>query len=326
MDQSKAFVGNLNDPYFRHPAAAGPYFTTPQQPLPGTSQSPSLFPPLDAAPAFALNDPYLPLQPPVQFAPYATDLIPTPPLKLASPAAAVAPASSAQDQNAAKPAKKKYPCPHAQKYSCADTFTTSGHAARHGKKHTGEKNIRCPVCDKAFTRKDNMKQHERTHRHNRDSANAASPAEIKRSKALSTESTESTETSVDMDMDGMSDDGRATIKAKPLGPRRPALSVTQQPLSPTSFHGRADIVMPVTLDSNEQLQQVAPELKLEPIGKNYTALGDAFSINRSQENIFAVSRPPMLDRTASAGSGFGSQDGEGESPGLDALAMAASMS
>ncbi|KAL6717857.1 hypothetical protein ACLMJK_003942 [Lecanora helva] len=60
--------------------------------------------------------------------------------------------------------KKKYPCPHATRYSCTDTFTTSGHAARHGKKHTGEKNILCPTCNKAFTRKDNMKQHERTHK------------------------------------------------------------------------------------------------------------------------------------------------------------------
>ena len=62
------------------------------------------------------------------------------------------------------PLKKKYPCPHAARFRCYDTFTTSGHAARHGKKHTGEKNIHCPTCNKAFTRKDNMKQHERTHR------------------------------------------------------------------------------------------------------------------------------------------------------------------
>lgn len=60
--------------------------------------------------------------------------------------------------------KTKYPCPYAASHSCAATFTTSGHAARHGKTHTGEKSVHCPVCNKAFTRKDNMKQHQRTHR------------------------------------------------------------------------------------------------------------------------------------------------------------------
>lgn len=60
--------------------------------------------------------------------------------------------------------KNKYPCPYAASHGCAATFTTSGHAARHGKKHTGEKSVHCPICNKAFTRKDNMKQHIRTHR------------------------------------------------------------------------------------------------------------------------------------------------------------------
>lgn len=60
--------------------------------------------------------------------------------------------------------KNKYPCPYASSHNCPATFTTSGHAARHGKKHTGEKSVLCPICNKAFTRKDNMKQHIRTHR------------------------------------------------------------------------------------------------------------------------------------------------------------------
>ena len=330
MDQSKTFpTGNPSDPYFR--SAAGPYFATPQQPLPGTSQSPAMFASLDSPQAFTLNDPYVPLQTQaVQFAPYPTDLIPTPPMNLASPTSTVTPASSTPEKNppnsGAKTAKKKYPCPHAQKYNCTDTFTTSGHAARHGKKHTGEKNIRCPVCDKAFTRKDNMKQHERTHRNNRDTAsttsNSAEP--VKRTKTLSTESTETTETSTEMEIDSVNEDAQATIKPHSPRPRRPALTA-MQPANPTTIGGHADIVMPVTLDSNEQLQQVAPELKLEPVGKDYAALGDQSFITRSQENFFSV-RPPPLDRTTSTGSGFGSQDGEGESPGLDALAMAASMS
>ncbi|KAL4893929.1 hypothetical protein BDV59DRAFT_18644 [Aspergillus ambiguus] len=69
-----------------------------------------------------------------------------------------------KDALAPKPRKNKYPCPFAASHGCSATFTTSGHAARHGKKHTGEKSVHCPICNKAFTRKDNMKQHIRTHR------------------------------------------------------------------------------------------------------------------------------------------------------------------
>ncbi|OOG01067.1 hypothetical protein ASPCADRAFT_126072 [Aspergillus carbonarius ITEM 5010] len=74
--------------------------------------------------------------------------------------------SSTKESMAAKSGvrKNKYPCPFAASHGCSATFTTSGHAARHGKKHTGEKSVHCPICNKAFTRKDNMKQHIRTHR------------------------------------------------------------------------------------------------------------------------------------------------------------------
>ncbi|KAL8921044.1 MAG: hypothetical protein Q9208_005935 [Pyrenodesmia sp. 3 TL-2023] len=82
--------------------------------------------------------------------------------------------SSASDTtNASTPIKKKFPCPHATRFDCSDTFTTSGHASRHGKKHTGEKSVICPTCNKAFTRKDNMKQHERTHRNGNTSGGRA---------------------------------------------------------------------------------------------------------------------------------------------------------
>ncbi|EAU30138.1 predicted protein [Aspergillus terreus NIH2624] len=66
-----------------------------------------------------------------------------------------------------KPRKDRHPCPFAGSHGCSATFTTSGHAARHGKKHTGEKSGHCPICNKTFTRKDNMKQHIRTHRMHR---------------------------------------------------------------------------------------------------------------------------------------------------------------
>lgn len=73
--------------------------------------------------------------------------------------------------------KNKYPCPYAASHGCAATFTTSGHAARHGKKHTGEKSVHCPICNKAFTRKDNMKQHIRTHRTHSDEMRSTSEPE-----------------------------------------------------------------------------------------------------------------------------------------------------
>lgn len=73
--------------------------------------------------------------------------------------------------------KSKYPCPYAASHGCSATFTTSGHAARHGKKHTGEKSVHCPICNKAFTRKDNMKQHIRTHRTHSDEMRSISEPE-----------------------------------------------------------------------------------------------------------------------------------------------------
>lgn len=66
-----------------------------------------------------------------------------------------------------RPKKNSYPCPMAKQYGCSDYFTTSGHAARHAKKHTGKKDAFCPECNKAFTRKDNMEQHRRTHQSGR---------------------------------------------------------------------------------------------------------------------------------------------------------------
>jgi hypothetical protein len=331
MDQGKVFPINPNDPYYqRNPN--GPYFTTAQQPLP-SSQSPAMFAPLDSPQAFGLSDAYgvMPLQPTgaVQFAPYATDLIPTPPLNINAQQASAAPVtatspSDTSNNSGPKTAKKKYPCPHAAKYNCSDTFTTSGHAARHGKKHTGEKNIHCPVCDKAFTRKDNMKQHERTHRNKGEASKVAEAVESsKRAKTLSKESTQS---SNEMDVDGSEDshpiDPQATIRARQQQ-RRPVLAEAQPAFQPVMSPHVADIPMPVTLDSNETLQQVAPSLQVEHLDKSFSSFLDSNLSSRSQENI--LTRPPFFERTTSTGSGFGSADGEGESPGLDALAMAAEL-
>ncbi|KAK5168241.1 uncharacterized protein LTR77_006810 [Saxophila tyrrhenica] len=74
-----------------------------------------------------------------------------------------------------QPKKNQYPCPMAKQFGCADFFTTSGHAARHAKKHTGKKDAYCPECNKAFTRKDNMEQHRRTHQNGRGAAARTAP-------------------------------------------------------------------------------------------------------------------------------------------------------
>jgi hypothetical protein len=84
--------------------------------------------------------------------------------------------------------KNSYPCPMAKQFHCNDYFTTSGHAARHAKKHTGKKDAFCPECNKAFTRKDNMEQHRRTHQSGgnaakgEDRAKKVKPAPAKRPK------------------------------------------------------------------------------------------------------------------------------------------------
>jgi len=58
--------------------------------------------------------------------------------------------------------KKRYPCSYP---GCDKTFSTSGHAARHSRIHTGQKPYRCtfPGCKARFSRQDNSLQHYRTH-------------------------------------------------------------------------------------------------------------------------------------------------------------------
>jgi hypothetical protein len=71
----------------------------------------------------------------------------------------------------------------AKQIGCTDFFTTSGHAARHAKKHTGKKDAFCPECNKAFTRKDNMEQHRRTHQNGRGASRSSTGDDSKVKKA-----------------------------------------------------------------------------------------------------------------------------------------------
>ncbi|KAL9630703.1 MAG: hypothetical protein Q9164_006286 [Protoblastenia rupestris] len=168
---------------------------------------------------------------------------------------------------------KKYPCPHAQAYHCADTFTTSGHAARHGKKHTGEKNVQCPTCGKAFTRKDNMKQHERTHKNSTSSrTGSASPA-------MGSTKGQKSRRSSDATVDAMDTDGDSTTAG--------------------STHS-------TQASMNERPKMLRSELSeiLENVSAGVSSGSGVEGRERSlNEDLDA--------------------DGEGESPGLDALAIAA---
>jgi hypothetical protein len=50
---------------------------------------------------------------------------------------------------------------------CEKSFTTSGHARRHGRCHSNRKVFICPHqgCNSAFTRRDNCRQHQRVRHH-----------------------------------------------------------------------------------------------------------------------------------------------------------------
>lgn len=88
--------------------------------------------------------------------------------------------ASAQSGSKSQPKKNQYPCPMAKQVGCTDFFTTSGHAARHAKKHTGKKDAFCPECNKAFTRKDNMEQHRRTHQNRGASRSSNDDSKVKK--------------------------------------------------------------------------------------------------------------------------------------------------
>lgn len=192
--------------------------------------------------------------------------------KSSSQSASTQTTSSSSPTTSSGPPKKKFPCPHATRFCCADTFTTSGHAARHGKKHTGEKSVVCPTCNKAFTRKDNMKQHERTHKNttNRKLGDNATLSAFSSSHAH---------------------------------PSRPARD------------GRS---------RSPSLANSSPSTETESSGFDFAV---ASPMHRPERDgaIQSSRRTARTNGRVSTGSLRSEEDGEGESPGLDALAAAAGM-
>ncbi|QDS74607.1 hypothetical protein FKW77_008565 [Venturia effusa] len=157
------------DALFAHNA-----FFSPQQP----QQDPSNYPPI---PQHAAQFTY-PAPPSIapQPALYQQPAPPQPPSDHDSHSRPPPSSTAASTKGGSK--KNSYPCPLAKQYGCTDYFTTSGHAARHAKKHTGKKDAFCPECNKAFTRKDNMEQHRRTHQNGRTSTKASGETSAKRQK------------------------------------------------------------------------------------------------------------------------------------------------
>lgn len=135
--------------------------------------------------------------------------------------------------------KNQYPCPLAKEYSCSDYFTTSGHAARHAKKHTGKKDAFCPECNKAFTRKDNMEQHRRTHQNGRSASRAADNAPNKRVKTSHS---------------------KRPPRPPPIQQPPTAQMVEPSPISPASSFGFADSHSSLALQPVQPISQYPPEL------------------------------------------------------------------
>ena len=223
--------------------------------------------PINTQGQYPNTDPALTLSPQVALPPpIVTPSSTTTPTTKTDKATATTPTSATS-----KAAKKKYPCPHATRYSCHGTFTTSGHAARHGKKHTGEKNVHCPTCNKAFTRKDNMKQHERTHKNSKP------------------------------EISSPSDPNLSNNKSTPASSRsgKPALKPTQ--------------------NAGVKLAPETPMLEFNGDSSRLELSNSGLPLPDLMQDI----KPNLNGRMPSI-SGRSEVDGEGDSPGLDALAHVAS--
>ncbi|MCJ1312969.1 Zinc finger and SCAN domain-containing protein 5B [Agyrium rufum] len=309
----------VSDPYYR---LDGPYYSsTPpmQQSLMDVSQQPFYTLPLQKTDDLLLDDglypPLADLSLPTPFNFTAADLnaaaaipISIPVTQQLSAPTTILPVAenivATENKASTPPPKKKYPCPHASRFGCNDTFTTSGHAARHGKKHTGEKNIHCPTCNKAFTRKDNMKQHERTHKTNPDSIPSST------TKSSGTSATTSAA------MAEMKENHSAARKRQKVARARnmsqSIASTSEITADDDDDDGDEDIEEPIAAAPLKR--SVRPSMRRASIHESIANSRLHLDVAPSHHSR------PVFDRQMSGSS----QDGEGESPGLDVLAIACS--
>lgn len=210
-------------------------------------------------------------------------------------------ASKTSPQNAAAPKKNKYPCPYAQSHNCTATFTTSGHAARHGKKHTGEKGVHCPICNKAFTRKDNMKQHERTHKGSNAGSNSDESSNSRRSKAAITRDHQKKK-SISKQDSGSSDPstGASLIRSPlsevtsitPVMPTDTQISLDETAFFPDAVAGQ--VMMPAVVPGSVSPNSVYPPLADDAV---LAAAGIIPSVDKIPEfNPATIPMPPTLIR------------------------------
>lgn len=197
--------------------------------------------------------------------------------------------------------KNKYPCPYAQSHNCSATFTTSGHAARHGKKHTGEKGVHCPICDKAFTRKDNMKQHERTHRNQ----GLNTTGEEKKSKAQATREAQKTkntkQSEVETDVQAAQSEYPAHTRTSSSGISDPSdvslgPNTVETPIdiSPSFFPDPSPQIM-LPLDSTLLSDSTAASMYPPLVDDNLISDGLPIQIQNEKLDI-AIPQPPVLVR------------------------------
>ena len=221
--------------------------------------------------------------------------------------ASTAPSSNSSSNTAGK--KNKYPCPYAASHNCHATFTTSGHAARHGKKHTGEKGVHCPICNKAFTRKDNMKQHERTHKGSVSGSNSDDSA-ARKSKAAATKEALKAKKLTDS-RQAAGDTRRTSIAHSPLSEVASLPpNVLDSPLS--------TLAEPMLYDGSNAQMMMPTEQMTNPMTNLYPPIGDDTMLNAAaatQETaekgiMMPTSHPPFqrgfsdLDTLAQAAESF----------------------
>lgn len=226
---------------------------------------------------------------PILPAPTLTDIaqLPTPAPSNNSTATSVNKTSPTNSAPAPPTGKKnKYPCPYSQSHNCSATFTTSGHAARHGKKHTGEKGVHCPICNKAFTRKDNMKQHERTHKTSNSSNNSEEQSSRRSKAAVTRDAQRGKEMSK---QDSVSSEGislPSTFNPSPPSDASVVQSLPEMPLplqDPTFFAATNPMLMP---------QQSIPE-NISP-NSMYPALPDESLLANPLSQPIDARLPPMM--------------------------------